>query len=196
MTRAQCDSLAPHLRAECLDAPICTKTFQQIDVHAVSACCVARLPCALGNAGSITKQHQFLPLLSCAHTAAAACVQQAARRIAGRTERRMDAALLGGREGVWQPCAPSCSGRNGFAAQLPCHNISRRQWIGAAQPSAFRSPFAAAPAPSPTVASSNPAPRADSQSACALSNQCGASPQATSGVCGRSKLRNEGQASV
>ena len=51
----------------------------------------------------------------------------------------MDAALLGAREGIWQPCAPSCSGRNGSAA-LPCWDIRRRQWVGASQPAALRCP--------------------------------------------------------
>ena len=60
----------------------------------------------------------------------------------------MDAALLGGREGIWQPCAPSCSGRNGSAAPLPCRDIRRRQWVGASQPSSFRFPLPSRPRPS------------------------------------------------
>ncbi len=103
-------------------------------------------PALLSNAGSTEKQHQFLALSSRTRTGAPLWVQLPARRIAGTTERRMDAALLGGREGVWQPCAPSCSGRNGSAAPSQCHNLRRRQWVVAPQPSTFRSPFATAPA--------------------------------------------------
>lgn len=51
------------------------------------------------------------------------------RRIAGVSESLMGATLLGGTRGVWQPCAPSCSGRNGAAAPLPCHKLGRGQWV-------------------------------------------------------------------
>ncbi len=131
----RCDSLAPHLHSECLDARMCTKTFKQIDMHGV-----ARLPCDPRTQQRwINQKAASIPCAIITHTHSGG-VCTAARAPHSRDHRNaaMEAALLGGREGVWQPCSPSCSGRNGSAAPLPCHHSRRRQWFGASQPSALR----------------------------------------------------------